>query len=254
MFRAGGTGRAGRTLSSLEALIPVGRCAARVLVAALLLSPPVAAQVTILAPGGISVTPKGGPALTVSPNSSGNTGFFVSSTCSVATTVQLLCNPTGSVTSCDLDQTELTLDPFETLDIQADFTTGGAGTGRVTVEAVGWDDGWRDVIVSGVAAPMVTQPRQPDSLIDRSHCLTAAAAWAAWSCGDGLFQLSSPAVTTLDRARALTLVHATNTASPRPWVMAEVTPPVGSLQPNHVTVELTVRDTLRRTAVYAGWG
>jgi YD repeat-containing protein len=68
-----------------------------------------------------------------------------------------------------------------------------------------------------------------------------------------LFQLSTPSVTTLDRARALTLVHATNTASPRPWVMAEVTQAPGSPTINHVTVELTVRDTLRRTAVYSGW-
>ncbi|MDZ4389248.1 MAG: hypothetical protein U0974_05925, partial [Gemmatimonadales bacterium] len=248
--------------------MPNGRFASRVLSAAVLLSPPLAAQVTVLAPGGISATPKGGPALTVSPNSSGNTSFDVISTRPVVTTVELLCEPSGAVTTCTFSgpalarsassgsSVEITLNPFETTGVGVDFTTGGVGNGMITVVPSGWewDAGWRDVDVSGVAAPTVTQPRQPDSLIDRSHCLTAAAAWAAWSCGDGLFQLSTPAVTTLDRARALTLVHATNTASPRPWVMAEVTPPVGSLQPNHVTVELTVRDTLRRTAVYAGWG
>ncbi|MDZ4257856.1 MAG: hypothetical protein U0994_04360, partial [Gemmatimonadales bacterium] len=178
--------------------MPIGRFASRVLLAAVLLSPPLAAQVTVLAPGGISVDPKGGPALTVSPNSSGNTSFDVISTRPVVTTVELLCEPSGAVTSCTFSgpalarsassgsSVEITLNPFETTGVGVDFTTGGVGTGRVTVEAVGWDDGWRDVDVSGVAAPTVTQPRQPDSLIDRSHCLTAAAAWAAWSCGDGL--------------------------------------------------------------------
>lgn len=78
---------------------------------------PLAAQVTVRAPGGISVTPQGGPALTVSPNSSSSAGFDVISTRPVVTTVELLCEASGAVTSCVLDFPEVTLQPFQTTDI-----------------------------------------------------------------------------------------------------------------------------------------
>jgi YD repeat-containing protein len=60
-------------------------------------------------------------------------------------------------------------------------------------------------------------------------------------------------VTTLDRARSLTLVHATGTVVPRPLVMVVANMPSGPTL-DHVTAVLTVRDTVRRTAVYYPWG
>ena len=50
-------------------------------------------------------------------------------------------------------------------------------------------------------SPVLTQPRQPDSVFNRGHCVTSSAGIADWSCGDALFMLSTPSYTTLDRAR-----------------------------------------------------
>lgn len=222
---------------------------------ALLVPSHATAQVPALrAPGTINITPKGGTAVTVAPSSSSFVSFSVTSTRPVATTVELVCAYGGHVTSCSVDESEFTLDPYEGTDIEVDFTTGTTGTGRVSLAAVGFesDSGWRNISVVGVSAPTVTQPRQADSVIDRANCLTSGAALGVWSCGDGLLFLRTPSVTTLDRARSLTLVHATNTVAPQPLVMAQVTPVAGPTL-DHVTAVLTVNDTIRTTVIYSPW-
>lgn len=208
------------------------------------------------APGTINITPKGGLPATVAPNSGSYVFFSVTNTRTVVTAVELSCNYSGQVTSCYVDTPEFSLDPSESIDVAVDFTTGSAGSGTVSLVATGFeaDSGWRNITVQGVSAPTISQPRQRDSVINRAHCLTTGAALGAWSCGDGLLFLATPSVTTLERQRALTLVHATNTVTPYPLVMAQVTPAVSGPTLDHFTAVLTVRDTVRRTAVYTAWG
>jgi RHS repeat-associated protein len=170
--------------------------------------------------------------------------------------VELVCDYAGSVTGCYVDTPTFTLAGYDAVNVGVDFSTGSSGTGTISLRAQGFDgdSGWRNITVQGVSPPTVTQPRQADSVFNRTHCLTTGAALGSWSCGDGLLFLSTPSVTTLQRARNLTLVHATNTVAPFPLVMAEVKPALAGPTLNHVTAVLTVRDTIRKTAVYSAWG
>lgn len=235
------------------------RCRALAVGAALVVLAPryvTAQDRAAFAPGTINITPKGGIATTVAPNSSSYAFFSVTNTRTFVTAVELTCGYSGQVTSCYVDTPEFSLDPSETIDVAVDFATGSNGSGTVSLAATGFesDSGWRNITVQGVSAPTITQPRQADSVLNRAHCLTTGAALGAWSCGDGLLFLSTPSVTTLERERALTLVHATNTVTPFPLVMAQVTPAVSGPTLNHFTAVLTVRDTVRKTAVYTAWG
>ncbi len=220
-------------------------------------TPPLAAQDPVArAPGSIEVTPRGGLAIPMAPNIGGTVGFYVTSTRPVSTNVQLVCHVAGSVTSCLPDQTSFTLPAYDVIDVSVDVTTGSNGSGVVSLMDLSfdYDSGWRNINVQGVSAPTVSQPRQADSVMSRSNCLTAAAGLGAWSCGDGLLFLGTPSVTTLERTRDLTLVHATNTASPMPLVMVQVAPASGSPALDRIRAVLTVRDTVRSNVVFSAWG
>ncbi|MGH7582090.1 MAG: ribbon-helix-helix protein, CopG family [Gemmatimonadales bacterium] len=211
-----------------------------------------------LLPGNVDVEPKGGGPVTVAANSSNNyVSFTVDNNRAYATTYTPTCAGMGVVTACTSLTEILTMDAYETDTVRVRFdVTGTSGTGQVSLAAHGVvsDSGWYDVTIGTPPPPpnpVLTQPRQPDSVFNRAHCLTSSVGHADWSCGDALLMLATPTFTTLDRARNLTLVYASSAAAPRPLVAVNVGLDTTTLV--HVTAQLTVNDTVRTTTTYTPW-
>lgn len=213
------------------------------------------ARAGLLAPGGVIVNPKGGGPVTVAPSSSSSFSFSVKNNSAIAQSYSMHCAASGQVTSCSPDISSYSFDAYETIDVTVSFTTGSVGSGQVALVATGAssDSGWADVTVAGITAPTVTRPRQADSVANHARCLTAGAGVGAFSCGSGLWFLGTPSVTTLDKSRALTLVHNSATAGLRPIVAANVDLSASNPTLDHVTAVLTVDDTIRQTARYSAW-
>ena len=141
----------------------------------------------------------------------------------------LTCAATGVVTSCEPEPSSLGMDPHEIDTVTVSFTVSGtSGTGQLSLAAHGTltsDSGWFNITIGTVSpppVPVLSQPRQPDSVFNRAHCVTSSAGVADWSCGDALFMLTTPSYTTLDRARSLTLTYTSATAAPQPLVAVNV--------------------------------
>ena len=208
--------------------------------------------------GGVIVTPKGGGPDTVAANGSGMVKFAVNNNKTVTDSYTLTCAVTGVVTSCEPEPSSLGMDPHEIDTVTVSFTVSGtSGTGQVSLAAHGTltsDSGWFNITIGTASpppAPVLSQPRQPDSVFNRAHCVTSSAGVADWSCGDALFMLTTPSYTTLDRARSLTLTYASATAAPQPLVAVNVGLDATAL--NHITAVLSVLDTVRTTTTYTPW-
>ena len=201
------------------------------------------------------VTPKG-DTTALPANSTDTVKFAITNHRTVASTYSLACHVRGVATTCQ-SQTSITMDASETDSIAVQVTiVGTSGTGGVSLLASGpaSDSGWINLKIGGTpppTAPVLSQPRQPDSVFNRAHCVTSSAGTADWSCGDALFLLSTPGYTTLDRARRLTLTYASATATPQPLVSVNVGLDATVL--DHVTAVLTVLDTIRTTTTYSPW-
>ena len=206
--------------------------------------------------GDVEVTPDGDP-LVVAPGSGGTALFTIFNNTNATVSYTLTCDVSGVVTSCGIDEDEVTLSPFETLeDVPVSYATSSSvGDGSLSMTATGifTDDGSYTVTTAHPSAATVTQPRQPDSVFNRGHCVTSSAGIADWSCGDALFMLSTPSFTTLDRARNLTLTYASATASPQPLVAVNVSLGSGGPALTAIRVILTVHDTIRTTVTYSPW-
>ena len=98
--------------------------------------------------------------------------------------------------------------------------------------------------------PVITQPRQNDSVFNRGHCLTTSRGPMTWSCGDAMYFLNTPGYTTLDRNRGMTLVYTSNTAAPKPLIAANVTL---SSAPDRVRAVLAVGGVVKTNVVYTAW-
>ncbi len=219
--------------------------------------PPPPKRVRPLNAGSVDVTPDGDPLL-VGVGAGGVAYFSMFNNTNATVTYTLTCAVAGVVNSCGIDADMVTLDPFETRDnLPVTYTTrSSAGDGTLIMYATGIfsDSGWYAVTAAHPAAPTLTQPRQPDSVFNRAHCVTSSAGIADWSCGDALFMLSTPSYTTLDKARNLTLTYASSTASPQPLVSVNVDVAPGGPVLSAIRAVLTVHDTVRTTATYAAWG
>ena len=160
------------------------------------------------------------------------------------------------MTGCTPDAGTLTLPALgSTSEFGVTFDIASStGTGQVSLKAsnIAVDTGWYAVTAAHPSGPTLTQPRQPDLVVNRAHCVTSAAGIADWSCGDALVMLGTPSYTTLDRARSLTLTYASSTASPQPLVSANVALAAGPSL-DRITAVLTVHDTVRTTVTYSPW-
>jgi hypothetical protein len=204
---------------------------------------------------GVRVNPKG-DTVTVPGNSTDTVKFTLLNSDTAVHLYTLTCHVGGVVTGCTAPS-GIGPDPMETDTISVSFTvTGTSGTGRVSLVATGafTDSGWVNITIGSTPPPpnpVLSQPRQPDSVFNRAHCVTSSAGVADWSCGDALFMLTTPSYTTLDRARSLTLTYASATAAPQPLVAVNVGLDATAL--NHITAVLTVLDTVRTTTTYTPW-
>ncbi len=171
-------------------------------------------------------------------------------------TIDFTCGSLGIVVSCSTSIPTVDLEYGDTVTVTVSFTTGSSGrTGQAVLYADGPSstEGTYLFDRGTLSKPTMTRPRQPDSLVSRALCTTAGAGVAAASCGEALLTLTTPTVTTLDRARGLTLGFTSSAASPHPWAMAQVTIADDNPPLTHITVQLTVRDTVRRSVRYFPW-
>ncbi|HEY3935193.1 MAG TPA: hypothetical protein VGL65_11330, partial [Gemmatimonadales bacterium] len=207
--------------------------------------------------GSVDVEPKDGGPVGVAANSGGNVTFTVTNDRGFTTTYTPSCDGTGVVTSCSTSpDADFSLDPNESRDVTVGYgVTGTSGSGQIVLQITGIvsDSGWYDVNIVSPIAPTLSQPRQPDSVFNRAHCLTSSAGAADWSCGDALLMLSTPSYTTLDRARSLTLTYASSTAAPQPLVAVNASLDPGEPSLTRVTAVLSVSGTVRTTATYSPW-
>ena len=204
---------------------------------------------------GVRVNPKG-DTVTVPGNSTDTVMFSITNSDTAVHIYTLVCHAGGVASGCSAPS-EIGMDPMESDSIRVTFTaTGTTGTGWVSLVASGafTDSGWVNVKIGSTPpppSPVLSQPRQPDSVFNRAHCLTASAGIADWSCGDALFMLTTPGYTTLDRARSLTLTYASATASLQPLVAVNVGLDATVL--THVTAVLAVQGTVQTTTTYTPW-
>jgi RHS repeat-associated protein len=107
----------------------------------------------------------------------------------------------------------------------------------------------------GPSGPIVNAGVNPNSLIERSACVTSGAGQeGAFQCGSLLVAHSMPGYTTLGRSRELTLLYNSATARPYAIVMADVSIPGGQTLPDRLDVSLTVNGVQRASASFSTTG
>ncbi|MEN8375750.1 MAG: RHS repeat-associated core domain-containing protein [Gemmatimonadota bacterium] len=206
----------------------------------------------------ISVTPDQEP-ITVDGGSTGTVTFemFVVAP-TTAAFYDVTCTPTGQITACVPDITEidgfLLPQPEAVATITVTYTAGGAGTGEIKLRIKeqgclkGCDQDWGsyDVTVTGAPVPPPEAPlsadigMNPGDLHARSACVTTdAGPAAAFQCGELLAVHAMPAYRTLGRDHTLSLVYNSGTATPYPIVMANVWRD-SVAEPDSFRVELSV--------------
>ncbi|MEN8374616.1 MAG: RHS repeat-associated core domain-containing protein [Gemmatimonadota bacterium] len=206
----------------------------------------------------ISVTPDQEP-VTVNGGSTGTVTFemFVVAP-TTAAFYDVTCTPTGQITACVPDITEidgfLLPQPEAVATITVTYTAGGAGTGEIKllikeqgcIKFCDQDWGTYDVTVTGAPVPPPEAPlsadigMNPGDLHARSACVTSdAGPGAAFQCGELLAVHAMPAYRTLGRDRTLSLIYNSGTATPYPIVMANVWRD-SVAQPDSFRVELSV--------------
>jgi RHS repeat-associated protein len=169
------------------------------------------------------------------------------------------------ITPCSVAQPTLTLAAGATGSVAATYPAAQQGS-MVTVlvrarqtDAPGIEDaGWTDVAIgspagSTASAPQVTLvPLNAGAAVERSQCVTVAAAGGAYECGDLRLAHALPAHRTRGRAWAPVLLYNSDQAHPRGTVRADVTVPAGAPVPS--TVEMVVRmgDGVTHRASFAG--
>lgn len=218
-------------------------------------------KVSATDPVSVIVTPDGA----VAPSRIRNTGpyteqFTVRNPANTGTsTYTITCAGTGSVTCTGPTTTVVTLAPNTQTDIGANYTAGAAGTGTLSLKATSGavsDTGYYSVTV---AAPSPQAPQvavgsvNPGTTVERSLCLTVRLSEdAASECSDLRVVHRLPAIRTLNKVRAPTLLYNSSMAHPAPWVAANVTLPATSTVPDSVTGKLTIGGTVSATGKWTG--
>jgi hypothetical protein len=204
----------------------------------------------------VAVTPDAG--VQEHPQNSGpwTAAFEIEHVGNTGGSYSLACTTTGGVTCLPLSPTSVSLTPGQSVNVNVQYTLGASG-GTLRLKATRGktgDGGLYTVNAVVVGPPIVALRNHNRDNVDRSLCLTAGAGEAAaWSCGDLVITHSMPGFATLGRERALTLIHNSATAYPRPPIAATVTIPSTIARPDSVFAMLTVGGTVRDSADYGGW-
>jgi RHS repeat-associated protein len=227
-----------------------------------------ASQTFRMAIPGVEVT-QDGAARTVVAGDTGIAPFTVRNTGTVNATFALTAecrNAQGQrVAPCVVSVASLNLAPLSPVGVTATFPTTDAG-GMVTVlvrarqtdsQSVE-DAGWTDVTITptGSAGHTVPQvalvPLNEGAMVERSQCVTVAAAGGAYECGDLRMAHALPTHRTRGRAWTPVLIYNSNQAHPRGTVRADVTVPTGAPVPNSVEMVVRMGDGTTHRATFAG--
>ena len=220
-------------------------------------------KVSATVPPSVLVTPDDVAAAAKPINSGPYTEIFTvrNPANSGSTTYTIGCAGTGGVTctGITIPTNTVTLAANTQTDIGANYTVGAAGAGRLTLAATAGtvsDTGsyTMSIVAASPQAPVVAVgPVNPGTTVERSLCLTVRLSEAAASeCSDLRVVHRLPAVRTLNKVRAPTLLYNSSTAHPAPWVAANVTLPAISTVPDSVTGTLTIGGAVSATGKWAG--
>jgi RHS repeat-associated protein len=160
-----------------------------------------------------SVYPKG--ASVELPVEGGTVSFEVSNNDDYRQTIYLSCDYGGSVGGCSVSGS-VTVDAYQSASVNVTVSAGGVGGGTVglTASTNDIDYGWYNVnVTDGRNAPtLVLTPYNGEN---RNVALCVA------DCFDGRVSISTPAYTSLDVPRSVTLTYSSATASPRVTVVVD---------------------------------
>jgi RHS repeat-associated protein len=205
---------------------------------------------------GVAVTPDGG-SISQQQNTGGLVTFLVQNTGNVSTPFTFTCS--GAKATCGtVTPASFTILPgsFREVDVQYTSTT---LNGRVTLTAsnggTATNQGYYNITVTNQAGPAAVAFRnQNGDNVDRSACLTTGAGEsAAFQCGDLLIAHSLPGFTSMNKARALTLVYNSSQAAARVAVAVAVTEASTVTAPNSIFMRLSINGVPKDSASYTGW-
>jgi RHS repeat-associated protein len=164
--------------------------------------------------------------------------FTITNTGGVGASFTYAVSCSGAVTSCastsGLSGSTATLAPNASAQIVVTYQSGDAGsTGTVSLNARSADGSVNVTGTRTVSVPVPTtltvhaRAVNPDGNVSRGQCLTiAAGSGAAYECGDLRLVHALPTTTTMNKARAPTLIFSSDQARPGGVVAAEVSVPV----------------------------
>jgi RHS repeat-associated protein len=197
---------------------------------------------------GVVVTPDAKP-IGVLASTSATYPFAIRNTGTVTDTYTVVaaCSGAAIASGCTPSATSVILAGQATSTVAVSYTSGTSpSTGQITLtakeskDASLKDSGWVTVATGTAQAPTVALSTvNPGTTVERDLCLTIALVGsAAAECGDLRLAHGLPAVRTMGRARAPTLVYSSAYAHPYPLLAAEVTLPAGAANPDSVEVVL----------------
>jgi len=209
----------------------------------------------------VAVTPDAKP-IGVLANVNASYPFRVRNPGSVqnAYTIMATCTGAAIASGCTPSRTSVTVVPLGDSLVTVSYTSGGASTtGTIkltatqTTDAGVKDTAWISLATGTKQAPVVSVSTvNPGVSVERDLCITVALAGAAAECGDLRLAHALPAVRTMGRARAPTLVYSSAQAHPYPLVAAEVTLPAGAANPDSVEAVLRFNGIETKRARWAG--
>jgi RHS repeat-associated protein len=209
----------------------------------------------------VSVTPDGGSA-PQRPQNSGPylTTFAVTNTGALDDEFQITCTGLAPVTCNSVSPSYLALGSGQSADVEAWYSVGAGGQGRVTVRAMGQtadetDTGYRIVPVSGnQEAPVVSVlDLNSGATLTRDLCVAVSLGeGAAAECGDLRLVHLLPSTRTMGKARTPTLVYNSQHARPYPVVAANVTLPSSASVPDSVTATLMIGGVQKARRKWSG--
>lgn len=193
----------------------------------------------------------------VAANRSLTRTFRVVNDSSGTATINFSTQCTGTVAGCTAGIASASVKPNLWVDVPVTFTTGAHGSQAVVKLSA--------VFASSAVADTgrYTLAARGDSLIvdllsagspylDRAGCLTIAAGdAAAYECGHLRLAHALPSTRTLGKDRTPTLIYNSATATPRPYVAANVTL-VATSVPDSVTAEIIINSAVRAHARWSG--
>jgi RHS repeat-associated protein len=183
------------------------------------------------------VLPDAEPAL-MPPGTGRTFRFTIRSTASTSKTYNLSLVCTGSASACSGVPAQVTIGASQAVEIVGTFNVSGATFPAGTVTLTATDSGDPLATDAGSAALKVA-PTGP--VVERDLCFTiAAGAAAASECGDLRVVHVLPAVRSLNRTRAPTLVYNSQHAHPYPLVSTDVTLPPADPLPTTVRAIIRV--------------